>query len=236
MNYLNYLKGIFPDYEITEEVNYKVESGQTTMIIKYLDGTVYKESVFQPIQLMVYTEDVATTKGELEVFAKTYNNAPFQEGFDYVQQIYSTPMLLAAFDPTETQYTQTLVLSGTLIISDNINDIKKVTIDSVTYETIERKLSYVTETDNQRMGSNRVNQTEVSKAMLHFTCTKLHKNDTLATKIKTIREGTLDINTNFTIALEFSTGTTETYTMKLSSAIVSGTNQSLPSLALEFIQ
>lgn len=240
MNYLNYIQSIFEDYQVTDELNYQYNGEGNAIVIKYLNGTNFKESTIQPIQLSVYTGDLVQAREDLNAFTSTYNNAPFYEGEDYIQQIYGTPMLLTPFDKSGNNYTHNFIIQGTLLISKNVSDIKSVKIDNVEYETTSRVVSYITQLDNQRVSNSRINKSNITYASVKFNCDMINKNDsigTLYTKISAIRTGNLSIDTSFTIQLIYSNNNlTETYTMKLDNAVLNSTNQSLPILSLSFSQ
>jgi hypothetical protein len=240
MNYLNYIQNIFTDYEVTDELNYQYNGQGNAIVIKYLNGSNFRDSLIQPVQLSVYTTDLVTVREELNTFTSTYNNSPFFEQQEYIQQIYSTPMLLTPFDKSGNNYTHNLIIQATLLISKNVSDIKTVKIDNVEYETTSRMISYITQIDNQRISNNRINISNVSYASVKFNCEMINKSDvlgTLYTKISSIRRGILSINTSFTIQLIYNSNSlTETYTMKLDSAVLNSSNQSLPTLSLSFTQ
>lgn len=242
MNYLNYIKSLdaFDGFEITDEINYQYDGSDNALVIKYLAGNNYKDSKVLPIQLTIFTRDIPTTKTLLEDFAKTYNNAPFYydngDGtIDYVQAIYGTPMLLQNFDMTGNNFTHQFVIAATLIISSNVSEIKQVFIDNVEYETTTRSLAYASSLDNQRVGNAYINTSQIAMGMVKFSCTMINKNNQLAEKIRTIRQGQLSINTTFTIKFVFSDNNTEeTHTMLLEQASLQSENQALPLLTLTF--
>lgn len=236
MNYLNYLKSILGDhFTITDELNYNYSGKGHTMIIKELAGSIYRDSVVKTIQLAIYTVDVPTAKALLDTFTKTYNNTSYVDDFDYVRQIYSTPMVLATFNPMGDNYTSQLIVTGTLIISSNVSSIKQVFIDGVEYETSQRLLLYKATQHSDRVDTESLNRTNMSRAGLQFTCQKVSKNDALGQKLRNIRKGTLNIDTSFTIKLVFSENDfEESYTMKCDSATISEENINLPVLSLSF--
>lgn len=240
MNYLNYIQSIFTEYEVTDELNYQYNGEGSAIVIKYLNGTVFKDSVIQPIQLSVYTDDLIQAREDLNSFSSTYNNAPFYEGQDYIQQIYGTPMLLTPFDKSGNNYTHNFIIQGTLLISKNVSDIKTIKIDNVEYETTSRIISYITQIDNQRVSNNRINTSNITYASVKFNCEMINKNDgigTLYSKISAIRSGNLSIDTTFSIQIIFSNNDlTENYVMRLDNAVLNSTNQSLPILSLSFTQ
>lgn len=238
MNYLDYLKLKLPSATITEEVNYVYEGSGLAIQIKYLIGQNYKESIWQPIQLSVYTDDLPTTKALLETFTKAYNNTVMDDdSLDYIMQFYTTPMLLQAMNPMNNNFISQYIVSGTLLISQNISEIKTVKIDGYEVETATRIISYVTRPNNQRTSSGYLNTSTIENGMVKFTCSMINKNNMACGKARRIRKGLLDINTPFTIELTFSDNDEiETYTMKLDNMSLNSENATLPSITLSFIQ
>lgn len=236
MNYLNYIKALFPDYQVTDELNFEY-GGKTAIVIKYLTGSNYRESIIQPIQLSIYTTDVATVKSAFDVWTKQYNNTNYLDGFDYVQQFYSTPMVLSTFSPLQDNYTSQILVSGTLIISENVSQIKTVEIDGHVYETADRHLHYVTTPDTQPKDGVSLNETYIKSAFVKFTCSKVNKGDVLGQKLRNMRLGNLNKNTTFTIKLTFTDNdTVEQYTMRLDSQTLNDVNSALPTLSLSFVK
>ena len=238
MSYKNYLSNIITWATVTDELNYERHTDEVVLIIKDLAGNNYRDTVVKTIQLEVHTDDVATTKALLETFAKTYNNTDYTDDFDYVKQFYATPMVMANFNISGNNYSSVIVVSGTLIISSNVSDIKTVIIDGELYETTSRILTYTTVPDNQAVDMNgTINTTQIRNGILRFTCNLVSRGDTLTQKIKNIRRGNIVINTTFTIRLTFTDNDdVETHTMRLDSSTVNSNNSSLPTLSLTFIK
>lgn len=242
MNYKSYIEGLsyFSGYTITDELNYQYNGSGNALIIKYLNGTNYVSSKVQPIQLAIYTNDLVATKTTLDTFTKEKNNSPFydsQTPTTYVQQIYSTPMLLTPFDPTGNNYTHQFVINATLLISENVNEIKQVFIDGVEYETTQRTLSYVAQVDNQRNANAFLNTSNITYGSLQFNCQMILKNNTLNNKLKLIRTDNSDLDTTFLVKLVYSyNNIEETYIMRLSNMTINSENQSLPILSLSFVK
>jgi hypothetical protein len=239
MNYKEYLEGLayFDGYVITDEINYQYNGEGNALIIKYLAGTNYRDSKIQPIQLAIYTNDLVSTKQTLDSFTSALNNSPFYDNTDYIQQIYTTPLLLTPFDPTGNNYTHQFIISATLLISTNVSEIKQVFIDGVEYETTQRTLAYVAQVDNQRVSNSYLNTTNVTYGSLQFSCQMINKNNTLSNKIRLLRTNQLNIDTSFTIKLVYSDNDyEEVYGMKLDNVTINSENQSLPIISLSFIK
>lgn len=236
MSYLNYIKGLFPDYQVTDELNFEY-LGRNAIVIKYLNGSNYRESIVQPIQLVIYTTDVSTARAALDVWTKQYNNTDYLDGFDYVKQFYSTPMVLGTFSAIQDNYTSQILVSGTLMISENISQIKKVVIDGHEYETAERRLHYITIPDTQRQEGSEISGSYIKQSIMKFTCSKVNKGDVLGQKLRNMRLGEISKNTTFVIKLTFSDNdTVEEYTMRLDSQTLDDINSALPTIALSFIE
>lgn len=239
MNYLKHLQDIFGNQiEVTEEANYKYNGNGTVCIIKYLQGSNYRDSIIQPIQLVFYTDNISQTKAILDTFTKTYTNAPYTDGLDYINQIYSTPMVLSNFNTVGTNYITQFMVSATLVISSDISDVRQVYIDGELYETTRRTLSYVGGIDSQRKNSSTyLNETLVANGIIRFSFDLISKGDELGNKLRNIRKGLLDINTTFSVKLVYSDNDNEeTYSMKCESYTINSENQSLPSISIVFVK
>lgn len=238
MNYLNYLQEkLGSSVIVTEEVNMDYQNDESIVIIRYLNGTNYRDSQVIPIQLSANTNDINTVMALLNTFSQTYSNTSFIDGLEYVKQMYGTPLVLTTLVAVGDNYVSTIILYGTLVISDNVSDVKKVYIDGYEYETTIRQLTYASNIDNQRKNGQYINETEVICGLIKFTCNLINKGDELGTKLRNIRQGLTNINTDFTITLHFTdNSTTETYIMKLDSYSVAMTNDNMPVLVLSFIK
>lgn len=238
MNYLNYLKSIFSGYTVTEESNYNYNGEDTAIIIKYLGGgTNYLDSQIQPIQIAIYSPDIPSAKTLADSFAKNYTNTSFWNDLEYVMQYYSTPTVLSQYQNSGLYPVNHIIINGTLIISSNVSEIKKVKIDGFEYETTVRKLSYTTLEDSQPKNTSYLNTTNIKGSVLQFTCTMINRNNDICTKARRIRQGTLNKDNAFIILLTYSDNEIEeTYSMKLHSYSLDSENTKLPVIAFTFIK
>jgi hypothetical protein len=238
MNYLEYLQGIFTGYEVTEESNYNYNGEDTVIVIKYLGGGAnYLDSQIQPVQINIYSPDIPAAKTLADAFARGYTNVSFWDDLEYVMQYYSTPTVLSQFQGGGPYPQNQIVINGTLIISSNVSEIKTVKIDTYSYETTMRKLSYTTLEDSQPKNAVYINSTNIKGSILQFTCTMINRNNDICLKARRIRQGTLDKDTAFTIVLTYSDNDIEeTYSMKLHSYSLDSENSKLPVIALTFIK
>lgn len=236
MNYLDYITSIFTDYEVVEEAHFNWDGETTTVVIKNLGGGMnYVDASVQPIQLTFYTTDTESMMSEVKLFTKAYTNVSFWDDLEYVMQSYSTPQVLSQFN--NARLTSQIVVQGTLIISSNVSEIKTVTIDDEPYETTIRKITYTTVEDSDRKSTDYINDTDISRALLTFTCSMVNRNNKVCLKARRIRTGTLSKNTAFTVALTFSDNDiVETYSLKLHSFTIDSQNGTIPVANFEFIK
>lgn len=238
MSYRDYLATKLTWATVTDELDYQRHTDEHVVIIKELTGSIYRDATIKPIQIEVHTDNVVDTKALLETFAKAYNNTDYTEDLDYIKQYYSTPMVINNFNMSGANYSSTILLSGTLVISGNVSDIKTVLIDGEFYETTNRVITYTTVPDSQPVSMDGyTNTTQIRAAVLRVSFNLVSRADTLTQKIRNIRRGNLPINTNFTVKLIHTDNEDyETYTMKLSSNTLNSDNTSLPIIAVEFIK
>src|SRR3990167_540294 len=114
MSYRDYLATKLTWATVTDELDYQRHADEHVVIIKELTGSIYRDATIKPIQIEVHTDNVVDTKALLETFAKAYNNTDYTEDLDYIKQYYSTPMVINNFNMSGTNYSSTILLSGTL--------------------------------------------------------------------------------------------------------------------------
>lgn len=238
MSYIDFIKEEFSDYKVVEEVDMDFQITSPTIIYKQMGGgqSYNVDSLFQPIQLILKTTDVSQGLSDLSTFAQAQTNTYVIQDLTYYRQWFATP-----FNPNNNQqhsnnFVQSIYLSGTLVISTNINDITKVVIDGEEYETADRNLFYKAVADTQPVSQmDRLGKTNITSASTTFTMSMENKENVLCTSAKRIRQGDLSADTEFTIVLTFSQNeTTETYTMKMLSATLNTSNTGSPVISFEF--
>lgn len=238
MNYRDYLASLLTWATVTTDVDYQRQTDEHVVIIKDIIGTNYRDTVVKSILLEVHTTDVVATKSLLETFTSTYNDTSYTDDFDYVRQFYSTPMVLTNFNISAENYSSIINVSGTLIISSNISDIKTVLIDGESYESYKRTVTYSTVVDNQAPNmTGDINESEIRNGVVKISFNLISRGDSITHKLRSIRRGELPINTTFTVGLIYTDNDdVEEYTMRCESHTVDSNNSALPVLTLSFIK
>lgn len=238
MKYLDYLQSLsISNVTFTEDQNYEYTSG-TDCVIKYLAGTSYQGSFVQPIQLAIYTDDVQTARETFLAFVQTYTNTSFYDSENnYIRQSYGTPFTLSPLNPLQTNYVTQIIVSGVLIVSTNVSDIKSIQIDGAEIETTDRVLSLTGVNTLNRIGSASVRTTETNGYSLTLQFTAINKGSELNFKIRQIRKGLLSGNETFAVIITHEDNNdTESYNMKLQSAVLNSSQSGMPTISYVFVK
>ena len=238
MDYKGYLEEYFVGYDVTEELNYEFDGGDTVFVIKNLGGGQnYLDSVIQPVQILAHTHDVKATLTLLSAFALAKSGTMILQDNEYIRQSYSTPIVISSNQTSGPNHYSQVILMGTLIVSTDLSDITNVEIDGFDYFTTSRKLSYVTIGDTQPTGTARVGATNIKNGILQFQCSMENKNNDLSIKARRLRTSTLEVDNAFIIKLTFSDNDyVEEYTMKLDSFTLDSSNALSPVIVFTFIK
>lgn len=244
MNYITWLRETLGEnYEITEILQYKENneeiikedgkikpSSKINLIVKYLAGTSFKQSVVIPIQFSWRTWKPVEQMQLFTKFSQKHSNTTLvDDEFNYIIQNYGTPLVANNFENIGNTKQSQIIMSGVLIISQNVDDIQKIEIDGETIETTTRTLTYSTEIDNQRTGNININNSNVSRANLQLTFTGISKNLAFYNKVEQIMFGELDINTDFKIVIYYlQNNRTREIKMKLNSNSINSQDRTLP--------
>lgn len=236
-NLKKYFASKFPNWDVVEDINIKWDCGKTMMIVRVTEGgEKYEDGTkIEPIQMMVYTNNLEESKLLLEKFVEENTQKYIRRDSLDIIPTYFPPVVLQEINEDGSAYYYTLMSTGILQISSNIDDIKEVWIDEVKYPTTNRVLSYNALADTQNDNVNvtycksimRVSQTQ-------FSATLVSKANRLRNKLRSLRSHDLGPDVDFTIKLVYTDNFEETYTMKCLNHTMSSENGQMPSLQISF--
>lgn len=216
------------EFKVAEEASFSdpTETERTILVVvKYLTGVIMSGSVAYPIQLMVYAEanGIEVARYILDTFATTKNMTSFIRNFKYYKQSYSTSTVMSQFSPGPDGFRGLVYLSGTLVVTENIQDVAYIKVMGKTINTNNVTVSYNAQPDNQRKGTDELNTTVKHSASIMLQFDTINIDDVadgtpvenrFFTTLKGIRAGTISGNTSFTVQLYKADDTLyETYTM-----------------------
>lgn len=240
MNFLNYLKEQLPEnWVLTEELNINWDGETTIGVLKMQTGTKYQDSVVQPFQLIVMTDNVIDAKAELESFITQNQNQFFISDFiNYCKQYYYTPVIPTIASPTGNMLTNQIILTGTLIISTNVSDIKEAYIDDELIKITTSAINFTTQAEAHVYPFKNdiaLAETKAKAAVVSIQLTFINKNNQLGEKLRLMRLGKLPINTIFKLTLKFTDNDyEEEYNCVISSVSINSENGTLPVATVVF--
>lgn len=99
----------------------KPKKNRIIVVISYFESAITAGQTLMPVQLSILSEynNIEITQALLYAYAETYNtkdNADFT-----IKQFYLTPVLVSAFNEYYDGYRGLYTMSGTLLISENMN-------------------------------------------------------------------------------------------------------------------
>lgn len=235
---IKYLKTKFPEtWEITNDVNINWNTTNNLMIVRQIDGGVdYKDGTrVQPIQLLVYAKNLNEVKTKLDLFVSENNQAYIRRDSTDIIQTYFPPVVIPQINADGDGYYYQVLCTGVLQISNNIDDIKKVFIDNVAYETTTRQLTYTTIPDTQNANINLDYCSSIIRiSQNQFVVSLISKSQAINNKLRQLRSHDISVDTSFIIKLVYTNDAEETYTMKCLNHSIISNNGSIPTVQITF--
>lgn len=240
MNYKDWLKETIgkmlkeKDEEINLEVfdysnaNFSGGHKDCTIVINGLGGTTDADIEVVPIQLMCISGTQFNVNGEenstydifyevLKEFCKTYNmSSMILNGFDYYKHSYIQPFPINTLESDAGSYRLNFVVSGSLTISRDIQDIKKVYIDDQEVKFIDVNMNYITALSGSSKMSKNLMTNKVQTASVRIQLRMYHRTNILTNLAREIRHSDETPNTPVNVKLEYSNGITEEFAMVIS--------------------
>ena len=99
----------------------KPKKNRIIVVISYFESAITAGQTLMPVQLSILSEynNIDKTQALLYAYAESYNT---KENADYtIKQFYLTPELVGAFNEYYDGYRGLYTMSGTLLISENMN-------------------------------------------------------------------------------------------------------------------
>ena len=240
MKLINHLAEQLPkDWVLTEELNINWDGETTIGILKMQTGTKYQDSLVQPFQLIVMTDNVIDAKAELESFITKNQNQFFISDFvNYCKQYYYTPVIPAVATPTGNVLTSQIILTGTLIVSQNVSDIKAAYIDGELIKITTSAINFSSQGEGHvypLRNTTALAETKQKASAVSFQFTFINKNNSFGEKLRLLRQGELSINTLFDLKLVFTDNDSEEeYKCVISSYAINSENGTLPIATVVF--
>ena len=188
--------------KVVDELDFKLES-DIKVIIKYLTGTIYQDTLLQPMQLYVITDKFEEARFLLQAFVETYSQTRDRFEFKYFKQMYNTPVVLENFMPIKNKQSNALYVNATLTILGDVVDISKIEIDDEEIKFIDAQEHYIVQTSTQKIAGEELSYSKKQTALYSLAIICKNSNNVFLRKVKQIRHGLLSGNNQFNVKIYF---------------------------------
>ena len=213
MKYIDYVRETLQSYTdrynivVVEEIdnNYNPKDNDIIVVYKKLAGAVNGNVRFMPIQFEVYSanNEVNDTMEIFNRFVDEKSNTSFVLGLDYMKQDYNTPVDMTNFLEVGSGFRAYIYVSGTLMITSNISDVKGIKINGKEINYTNVAITYVAQATQSKKSGDNLQTSMLSNANLQITITGFCNADVFNSQLSLIRQGVLSPNTEFSVELTF---------------------------------
>lgn len=126
----NHLQIINPQYvyKINSELNFKFESDKDNVIVRLQQGNRYKKGVVLPITILVTSKDLNNAMQVWSQLVLEVSDKNYIEGTDNYYMLFMTPSVNQMFDEVTNNYYSVISIMGTIVETNETNDIVKVEV------------------------------------------------------------------------------------------------------------
>ena len=188
--------------EVVDELDFKIES-DIKVIIKYLTGTIYQDTLLQPMQLYVLTDKFEEARYLMQTFVEAYSQTRDRYDFKYFKQTYNTPVVLENFIPIKNKQSNALYVNATLTLLGDVIDIEKIVIDDEEIRFIDAQEHYIVQSSTQKIAGQELSYSKKQTATYSLAITCKNGNSVFLRKVKEIRHGLLIGNNQFNVKIYY---------------------------------
>lgn len=206
-NYKKYLKEKLQSLtllsiDVVDEMDFKLES-DIKVIIKYLTGTIYQDTLLQPLQLYVLTDKFEEARYIMQTFVENYSQTRDKFEFKYFKQTYNTPVVLENFIPIKNKQSNALYVNATLTLLGDVIDIEKIEIDNEEIRFVDAQEHYIVQTTSQKIANEELSYNKKQTATYSLAITCKNSNSIFLRNVKRIRHGDLSGNNRFKVSIYY---------------------------------
>lgn len=205
--------------KVVEEINYNYnpKDNEIMIVIKELSGSVIGDVKFLPIQFNVFSSanEVNETMAILEMFVANYSNSHTMLGMDYVKQDYSTPVAMNNFLQIGHSKRTEIFIGGSLLVTKNICDITKVSINGKEINYTNVVIAYSTQPNAAKTTKDNLQKVMIADGNVQITINSYSQIGAFNTMLSLLRQGKKGLNDNYNLKLEYTDGTEEEYTCRI---------------------
>jgi len=241
MNLVDFIAEHLPDdysFKITKELSFEFEDNCDNAILKTQQGKQYQKGVIMPVFLTIITKDTNTTVDIWNAWVKEVSDKDYQEGTNNFYMIFQTPSVSQVFDEHSANFYSTISIIGTVVVTENVMDIKKLEIDGdeITVNDWTYKMTNTIDSEQPVDGSDDfINTSEVTASIINMQVTTFNEDyATIRQKLTNMRKNIVSPNSTFHIKVTWSDDSYEEHDMKCTSQAFQKTRGSILLVTLDF--
>ena len=188
--------------KVVDELDFKLES-DIKVIIKYLTGTIYQDTLLQPLQLYVLTDKLEEAKYIMQTFVETYSQTRDRYDFKHFKQTYNTPVVLENFIPIKNKQSNAVYVNATITLLGDVVDIARITIDDEDIRFVDAQEHYIVQSSTQKIAGQELNYNKKQTATYSLALTCKNSNNVFFRKLKQMRHGLLNGNNKFVVKIYY---------------------------------
>lgn len=221
MSYKKYiqesLQELTKDYviNVVDEVNfnYNPKDNEIMVVIKQLSGSVTGNVKSNPVQFNIFTSanEVNQTIDIFNNFVAKYSNTHTMLGLDYYKQDYFTPINMNNFLQIGNTKRAEILITGSLVITNSISDIKSVKINSKEINYTSVNFSYSTSPNTSKPSGRKLQKTMIENANLLITIVSYANISPFNTMVSLHKLGIKSPNDVYKIRFDYTDDTVQEY-------------------------
>lgn len=227
-----------PDFIIsdTRDLDANLQNGDNHIIvITELASNILENSATLPYQFDIYTIDPDYVMNTFKTLSASINNKKFvADNVTYVP-FFMTPTPMDRDLSIGTNKYVRLVVFATMNALFNVNDIVSATINDEKFEIMSGTIAYTATLATTKVSGQEVsgNTKQLASVLVNLTFVPT-SSSVFMNQLSQLRQGTLSGQTAFNVALTFTNGAVETYSMIVQSHSITSNRGLIPSLAISF--
>lgn len=205
------------DFKIAQDLSFNFDDKRDNVILRLQQGNRYKKGVVIPITILVTSDDVETMRQVWTDWVNAVSDENYIEGTDNYYMVFMSPSIVQTFDEVSNNFYSVLTIMGTIVETNNTNDIKKFEVSwgstFIELDIINIGLSLVyTQLTEQKKNETMMKTSNIGSVLSLSLTTYIDDND-FFNMLRSMRNGVS--NVDFVCRLTWNNGDIETHSMQL---------------------
>lgn len=205
------------DFKIAQDLSFNFDDKRDNVILRLQQGNRYKKGVVIPITILVTSDDVETMRKVWTDWVNAVSDENYIEGTDNYYMVFMSPSIVQTFDELSNNFYSVLTIMGTIVETNNTNDIKKFEVSwddtFIELDIIQIGLSLVyTQLTEQKKNETMMKTSNIGSVLSLSLTTYIDDND-FFNMLRSMRNGVS--NVGFVCRLTWNNGDIETHSMQI---------------------